>query len=396
MTNELCIDETILKLNEAIEKTLALYVRSYQPDLKIRFELFEKLEEAPTEPTLLVFLYDIYEDLEMRQAQTRQRSDDGTLMPRTVNIRCRYLISYWVSASAQGNQNPNAIGPKSQTIQVMNRVLNALLNAQTLKNSVFKDVPQLFARVVPPSEQLNSLGNFWQSLGNKPRLCLTYEVTVPVCVGMDNPPDDYPVTQIKTTLNVPSHIEAQAEQYFSTRIGKLFSDANTRRLLGKILVKCRTAVNNDRTESIQVMVFGQVPTSLVTDLIEEFKKWIEPGATEALPFTVLGVNYDELIFVSSSIEAQAEQYFSARIGALCSDADRRRLLEKIRVKCHAVANDEGEEGIKGIGVMVLGQAPANLGNKLKAEFNKWRKLESIEKLSVPVLKVNDGELWWLR
>jgi hypothetical protein len=57
----------------------------------------------------------------------------------------------------------------------MNQVLNALINNRQLTG-----IPGAFTRVIPPKEELNSLGNFWQSLGNRPRLVLNYAVTVPV------------------------------------------------------------------------------------------------------------------------------------------------------------------------------------------------------------------------
>ncbi|GEM77079.1 Pvc16 family protein [Vibrio sagamiensis] len=33
---------------------------------------------------------------------------------------------------------------------------------------------------MPPKEELNSLGNFWQALGDKPRMVLNYSVTLPI------------------------------------------------------------------------------------------------------------------------------------------------------------------------------------------------------------------------
>nr|WP_083932329.1 Pvc16 family protein [Vibrio sagamiensis] len=41
-------------------------------------------------------------------------------------------------------------------------------------------MPTTRARVMPPKEELNSLGNFWQALGDKPRMVLNYSVTLPI------------------------------------------------------------------------------------------------------------------------------------------------------------------------------------------------------------------------
>lgn len=63
----------------------------------------------------------------------------------------------------------------NQAIVIMNQVLNALIN-----NRQLAAIPGAYTRVIPPREGLNSLGNFWQSLGNRPRLVLNYAATVPV------------------------------------------------------------------------------------------------------------------------------------------------------------------------------------------------------------------------
>ena len=41
-------------------------------------------------------------------------------------------------------------------------------------------MPTTRARVMPPKEELNSLGNFWQALGDKLRMVLNYSVTLPI------------------------------------------------------------------------------------------------------------------------------------------------------------------------------------------------------------------------
>ena len=42
----------------------------------------------------------------------------------------------------------------------------------------------ILTRVIEPSEHLAGLGNLWQSLGNKPRLCLNLAVTVPIKLAL--------------------------------------------------------------------------------------------------------------------------------------------------------------------------------------------------------------------
>ena len=174
--NQMHADQTILFLNSAIENDIKKYLPS--EDIRVRFDIPDKAD-PPDEPMLYVFLYDIQEDLELRQGQLRlYDASTGKFNPGQVHVRCCYLITYWESSKlASAN-----MGPRSQSMLVMNLVLNALLNLELelqddKKNKI--NVP-IFKRVIAPNERLSSLGNFWQSLGDKPRLCLNFAVTVPI------------------------------------------------------------------------------------------------------------------------------------------------------------------------------------------------------------------------
>ncbi|MNJ32232.1 hypothetical protein D3C77_268930 [compost metagenome] len=160
-------DMSVLNVNDAVLNALKTYVAD---TVDIRFDLPEP-GSPPIQPTVSVFLYDMHEDLALKTGESRQYSG-GQLQPSKVNVCCNYLIMYWDKAATEGSPDG---GPLNQAIIVMNQVLNALIN-----NRQLKDIPGAFTRVLPPKEELNSLGNFWQSLGNRPRLVLNYAVTVPV------------------------------------------------------------------------------------------------------------------------------------------------------------------------------------------------------------------------
>lgn len=186
-------DKSLLMLNAQIEMTLNTYLP--QP-VQIRFDMPDK-DNPPDCPTLCVFLYDIQEDLELRHGQSRQYvAGTGKLDPRQVNVRCCYLITYW-------ERRPETkVGPVSQPMVVMNAVLNALLNAdwdKSLRNKL--DLPS-YSRVIAPSEHLSGLGNFWQSLGDRPRLCLNFQVTIPIKLGLGQAEKEQPVlnAQLKPSV----------------------------------------------------------------------------------------------------------------------------------------------------------------------------------------------------
>ncbi|MEJ2767198.1 DUF4255 domain-containing protein [Mycetohabitans sp. B46] len=177
-------DKSLLMLNAQIEMTLNTYLPK---PVEIRFDMPDK-DNPPDCPTLCVFLYDIQEDLELRHGQSRQYvAGTGKFDPRQVNVRCCYLITYWE------RRPENKMGPVSQPMVVMNAVLNALLNAdwdKSLRNNL--NLPS-FSRVIAPSEHLSGLGNFWQSLDDRPRLCLNFQVTIPIKLGLGQAEKEQPV-----------------------------------------------------------------------------------------------------------------------------------------------------------------------------------------------------------
>lgn len=176
-------DSSILDVNNALYNALSAYIDS---GVTIIFDL-PQTDNPPTEPTLSVFLYEIHEDLQMRTAQMRvptyNKIDKSvSIAPGWVNVNCNYIITYWDITQTQsiGLGSPGD-APDNPAIKVMNQVVNALINNRTLPG-----IPGAYTKMIPPKDELNSLGNFWQSLGNKPRLSLNLSVTVPVTLTDHN------------------------------------------------------------------------------------------------------------------------------------------------------------------------------------------------------------------
>ncbi|PXX59080.1 Protein of unknown function [Pseudomonas sp. LAMO17WK12:I10] len=166
----------VIEVNKALQTALTGYLYS---DVTVRFDLPDP-ENLPPEPVVSVFLYDIYEDLELKMGESRAYIG-GVLQPAKVNVCCNYLITYWDSSQAVSNDSPSG-APDNQAMLVMNQVLNALINNRQLPS-----IPGAYTRVIPPKDEgLFSLGSFWQSLGNRPRLLLNYAVTVPVSLTNKN------------------------------------------------------------------------------------------------------------------------------------------------------------------------------------------------------------------
>ncbi len=157
----------IIKLNTALEDVLNVGLGT---DVIIRFDL-PKLDSPVESPTVSVFLYQLTEDLELREGEPRQYvKANKKYAVANVYLRCSYLITYW--DPSDGGESGQ--GPDSQQMKVISWITGALINNRELPGG-----GSLFSRLMP-SEHLNSLGNFWQALGNRPRLCLTYDATIRV------------------------------------------------------------------------------------------------------------------------------------------------------------------------------------------------------------------------
>lgn len=164
-------DMTVIDINKAIQRVLSAYL---DPNVEIRFDLPDP-ENLPSEPVVSVFLYDIHEDLPLRTGNIRQYDhSSGYFVPGRINICCNYIITYWDS----GKNSSHAKGADNQSLLVMNQVLNALLNNRGLVST-----PGVMTKIIPPKDELNGLGNFWQALGNKPRLLLNYSVTTSMALN---------------------------------------------------------------------------------------------------------------------------------------------------------------------------------------------------------------------
>ena len=185
----------IIKLNTALEDVLKVDLGT---DVIIRFDL-PKLDSPVESPTVSVFLYQLTEDLELREGEPRQYvKADKKYAVANVYLRCSYLITYW--DPSDGGESGQ--GPDSQQMKVISWITGALIN-----NRELPDGGSLFSRLMP-SEHLNSLGNFWQALGNRPRLCLTYDATIRV--PLNGPEKDLgPVGVIKVEA---SHLPDPTEE----------------------------------------------------------------------------------------------------------------------------------------------------------------------------------------
>ncbi|AQS36633.1 Protein of unknown function (DUF4255) [Shewanella psychrophila] len=170
------VNQNIIEVNKEILGILREYLPadSGSEGVEIIFGAPEKSKfKNITVPTVNVFLFDIHEDLQLNSSQSPDYNYlTRSFAPGKVNMCCNYIITFWDTVSDTSDV------VESQSMMVMNTIINALINNRTLKN-----IPGAYTRVMPPKDGLNSLGNFWQALDNNPRLVLNLSVTVPITLA---------------------------------------------------------------------------------------------------------------------------------------------------------------------------------------------------------------------
>lgn len=130
-----------------------------------------------TLPAIAFFLYDVRENTELRsnQWETERQSGGRTTRKRPpARVDCSYLITAWPSQSA-----PH---PAQDEHRLLGEVLKVLLRHRRipenyLRGELTEQEPPVRAKIIAGS-RLQSLGEFWQAMGGRPKATLHYGVTV--------------------------------------------------------------------------------------------------------------------------------------------------------------------------------------------------------------------------
>lgn len=163
----------IAQFNDLFDKHIKTHI--LDPRVTIRYDEPDP-ENPPVDPTFHLFMYLVHEDLTIRHSLSpAYDASSGGYGADSANIRCLYLVTYWEGTMRGGSDSPRA-APDSQSVLNLTEMVRALLCIR--KNPAFKAY-QL--KVIEP-EALNSLGNFWQALNNKPRTIINFAVTIPMNV----------------------------------------------------------------------------------------------------------------------------------------------------------------------------------------------------------------------
>jgi hypothetical protein len=170
-----------------LDKTLeALLKQELPPDLVGQVSIsFESPDAQAVQDAnaINLFLYDVRENWELRsnEWQVERRNGIATQTPPPARVDCSYLITAW--SKLPENQQ----GKAGQEHYFLGQVMQALLRhrvlpAEVLQGKLAGQEPPVRAKPLQAS-QLQSLGEFWQAMGSKPKAMLNYTVTISVPVG---------------------------------------------------------------------------------------------------------------------------------------------------------------------------------------------------------------------
>ena len=172
---------------------MLLLTESLPPDLAasidIRFDAPDDTFSPDTNRTLDLFLYDVRENRELRSNEpiVDRQNNGGIRQTRPpVWMDCSYFITAW------SNVKPDTVPNKQIVVreehELLSEVMKVLLRYPILPTAILQgklqdqDPPR--TSMLQPS-MLQSIAEFWQALGGKPRAALNYMVTI--AVEVDDP-----------------------------------------------------------------------------------------------------------------------------------------------------------------------------------------------------------------
>ncbi len=193
----------------ALDETLAALLRRDLPSVltdQVEISFATPDDQFPpqsvTLPAIDLFLYDVRENRDLRSNEVYwDRQSDGTAIRSVAPVRVdfSYLITAWPSQSVPD--------PAEDEHRLLGEVMRVLLRYRKIPQSLLQGElagqdPPLPVSSLQPG-RLQSLGEFWQALGGKPKATLNYTVTLSVDLAE---PEKVPVVmdkKIKLRIQAP-------------------------------------------------------------------------------------------------------------------------------------------------------------------------------------------------
>lgn len=129
-------------------------------------------------PAVDLFLYDVRENRDLRDPTwTVERNGNmAQRVPGPIRVDCSYLVTAWASGSV-----PN---PAQDEHRLLGEVMRVLLRFAIIPDTLLQGSLVNTELPLPVTSlqtgKLQSLGEFWQAMGGKPKASLHYTVTLAV------------------------------------------------------------------------------------------------------------------------------------------------------------------------------------------------------------------------
>ncbi|WP_024903422.1 Pvc16 family protein [Robbsia andropogonis] len=238
-------------------------------EIKYTFEI--PSSKAQGKNTLIsLFLYDVHEDSALRHSAMPIGRTRYPLSAGKRPIRLCYLITCWFPVSIE---NAQIQSDEAYAMRISDALLTALIG---LRGDPL--IPDAYCRILPPSEKLFSLGQFWQALEDShPRLTFGLTITVPYAPAQQ-PATPCEVGQIvlkgMTENGLTPQVTAEAEY--------------TARLILNVLEFSKNSGSHDIQSDKRNLPFKTATTlkdaerQLLDVLSQEAKQWRDPSEAHSL------------------------------------------------------------------------------------------------------------------
>lgn len=162
-------------LDNSLKKLLEVELLGVLSDsVTVVFDTPDDQFNPPNQRTVDFFLYDIRENRDLRNNEWLLERESNGIVRRNfplVRVDCSYMVTAW-SSNAESEHS------------LLGEVMKVLLRHPTLPESILTgnlagQEPLLPTTTLEPAK-LQSLGEFWQALGGKPKAALHYTVTIGV------------------------------------------------------------------------------------------------------------------------------------------------------------------------------------------------------------------------
>lgn len=160
-------------LDDSLKKLLEVELLGVLSEpVTVVFDTPDDKFNPPNQRTVDFFLYDIRENSDLRNNEwLLERESNGIVRKNfpPVRVECSYMVTAW-SSDARSEHS------------LLGEIIKVLLRHPTLPESILTgnlvgQDPLLPTTVLQPAK-LQSLGEFWQALGGKPKAALHYTVTI--------------------------------------------------------------------------------------------------------------------------------------------------------------------------------------------------------------------------